>query len=319
MLNMMRANRDAYISGQKLSEELGCTRAAIWKQMEELRKAGYVFEAKARLGYKLVEIPDLLTENEIAPLLKTKEFGKKIYSYPTVDSTQIVANDLANKGAPEGTVVLAEFQEGGRGRLGRKWHSNHSKGIAMTLILRPQVSLQKVSELTLVIAVALVRAIDATTGLKAQIKWPNDIYVHGKKVCGVLTELNGEADRLNYILVGIGINVNETKENLGEALQDIATSLSIEAGQLIQRVDLLAALLYELEQIYPVYLREGFAPVKKIWEQHSLLNHKQIIGKTPQGMLTGKYRGITDEGILQLEDEDGVIHKIITGDILLKK
>lgn len=142
----MLANREQYVSGQKLSEELGCTRAAVWKQMEELRKAGYVFETKVRCGYKLIQIPDLLTENEIGSLLKTKYFGQKIYSYHTVDSTQIVANQLANEGANEGTIVLAEFQSAGRGRLGRKWHSNHSKGIAMTLILRPQVPLQKISE-----------------------------------------------------------------------------------------------------------------------------------------------------------------------------
>lgn len=314
----MLANREQYISGQKLSEELGCTRAAVWKQMEELRKDGYIFQAKARCGYKLVQVPNLLTKNEISPLLKTQQFGKEIYCYERVDSTQVVANQLATEGAPEGTIVLADFQDAGRGRLGRKWSSDHTKGIAMTLILRPQVPLQKISELTLVIAVALVRAIERTTELKAEIKWPNDIYLHGKKLCGVLTELKGEADRLNYILVGMGINVNEVNEDFGEELSKVATSLKLEGKKEIQRAALLADLLYELEMIYPLYLKEGFSPVKEIWEQHCLLNQKQIIGKTSQGLLTGKYKGITDEGILLLEDENGKIHQIISGDIVVK-
>ena len=318
MLELMFGNRDTYISGQKLSESLGCTRAAVWKQMEELRQVGYIFEAKARCGYKLIHAPDLITENEIKPLLKTKSFGQHLYSYQTVDSTQIVANHLANEGAEEGTVVLAEVQEAGRGRLGRKWHTDHARGIAMSIILRPQVPLQKISELTLVIAVTLVRAMEKTVNVHPQIKWPNDIFLNGKKVCGVLTELKGEADQLNYILVGIGINVNETEADFSGGLEEIATSLFLESGQTVSRAAFIANILYEMEEIYPLYLAEGFLPVKKIWEQYSLLNGKKIIGKTPHGLLEGMYKGITDEGILLLEDESGMIHEIITGDVNVK-
>ena len=319
ILKVLLENRETYISGQKLSEQLGCTRAAVWKQMEELRQAGYVFEAKARCGYKLIFIPDLVTADELRPLLRTQIFGQQIYSYLSVDSTQNVANDLANRGAPEGTVVLTEFQTAGKGRLGRKWSKDHSKGIAMSLILRPQVPLQKISELTLVIAVALVHAIQKTTGLHPKIKWPNDIFLDGKKLCGVLTELKGESDRLNYILVGIGINVNETIENLGDELSDIATSLLISGKQPVSRAKLVANILFELEQLYPIYLTEGFLPIKKIWEQYSLLNNQEIIARTANGFLEGVYGGITEEGILLLRDKSGMIQKIITGDVYMKE
>ncbi|MGX1724962.1 biotin--[acetyl-CoA-carboxylase] ligase, partial [Bacillus haynesii] len=176
-----------FISGQKISEELGCSRTAVWKHIEDLRKSGYELEAVRKLGYKMIKKPDKITEDEIWLGLKTKKMGQTIHFQDVVPSTQKIAHELANNGAPEGTIIVADKQTEGRGRMARAWHSPEGNGIWMSIILRPEMPVQKTPQLTLLAAVAIVQAIEEQTGIAAEIKWPNDILINGKKVVGILT------------------------------------------------------------------------------------------------------------------------------------
>jgi BirA family transcriptional regulator, biotin operon repressor / biotin---[acetyl-CoA-carboxylase] ligase len=304
-----------YISGQKISEILGCSRTAVWKHIEDLRKEGYELEAVRRLGYRITKKPDKITANEIQLGIKTKKLGRNVYYQETVTSTQKIAHKLSYEGSPEGTIVVAEEQTAGRGRLDRSWFSPKHTGIWMSVILRPEIPPAKAPQLTLLTAVAIVQAIQNVTGLVPEIKWPNDILLNGKKTVGILTEMQAEADRINAVIVGIGVNVNHEKEHFPEELRQTATSLSIEKGEKINRSELIQEILLKLENLYEQFLKHGFGVIKLLWESYAVSIGKQIRARTLTGTIEGKALGITEDGVLMIEDIEGHIHYIHSADI----
>ncbi|KQC47026.1 MULTISPECIES: biotin--[acetyl-CoA-carboxylase] ligase [Geobacillus] len=317
LLELFAEANGEFLSGQKISERLGCSRAAVWKHIEELRKEGFELEAVRRLGYRIVSTPDKVTANEIQLGLKTETLGHTIHFFEEVDSTQRIAAKLAYEGAPEGTLVVAEEQKAGRGRLDRKWFSPKGTGIWMSLILRPPIPPQRAPQLTLLVAVAISQAIQEVTGLVPNIKWPNDILLHGKKGVGILTELQADPDRVHSVIVGIGINVNQTAEQFPEDIRAIATSLAIEKGERIKRAPLIQEILLRIERLYKQYLAHGFRSIKLLWEGYAVSIGKPVTARTLGGTIRGIARGITEDGLLILEDEEQNTHYIHSADIQL--
>lgn len=207
ILNILKKYEDEYVSGERLSEEFGITRAGIWKHMKSLKEAGYEIESVSNKGYKLIGTPDRIDEEEVTPFLKTKYIGRVFTHFEEIDSTNMEAKRVCAKSAIDGMVITAEAQTKGKGRLGRQWQSPKSRGIWMSVVLTPDISPVLASKTTIIGAAAVYNALK-DMGIEAGIKWPNDIVVNGKKVCGILTEMNAEMDRINYIVLGIGINVN---------------------------------------------------------------------------------------------------------------
>ncbi len=306
-----------FLSGQALADIVGCSRTAVWKHIEELRKEGFQLEAVRKKGYRIIDTPDKVSQNEILLGLKTKKLGSIVHYEESVGSTQKIAHKLAQNGAEEGTLVIADEQTEGRGRLMREWHSSKGTGIWMSLILRPALPPQKAPQFTLLAAVAVVQAIQEVCTLEPEIKWPNDILLAGKKVTGILTELQAESDKINSIIMGIGINVNQKKEHFPDELQRIATSLAIEKGDNISRPALVQSILENMENLYNVYLQEGFKPIKLLWESYAISIGRTIKATTITGIIKGKALGITEDGVLKIEDEAGMIHKIYSADIEL--
>jgi len=315
LLELFTDAKDNFISGQKISEKLGCSRTAVWKHIEELRKEGFELEAVRRLGYRITKTPNKVSANEIQLGLKTEVLGKNIYYEEEVTSTQKIAHRLAYDGVQEGALVVAELQTAGRGRLDRTWYSPKGTGIWMSLILRPPIPPQKAPQLTLLAAVAIVQAIQEVTGIVPDIKWPNDILINGKKCVGILTELQAEPDQVQSVIMGMGINVNHTKDQFPEELQSIATSLAIEKGEQINRARLIQEILLKIETLYRQYLKHGFRPIKLLWEGYAVSIGKEITARTLHGSVRGKALGITEEGVLVLETQDGTIHHIHSADI----
>ena len=304
-----------FLSGQHIAELIGCSRTAVWKHIEELRREGFELEAVRRKGYRIVKTPEKITADELRLGLTTKFIGKNLHYEETVESTQKIAHRLAYEHAPEGTVIIAEEQVSGRGRMDRRWHSPKYTGIWMSIILRPSIPLPKAPQLTLLTAVAIVQAIEELTGLLPEIKWPNDILLKGKKVTGILTELEAEADRINSIIIGIGINVNQTQEDFPKELEQIATSLLLEKGEKVSRADLIKGIFTNLEKLYLLYIDEGFLPIKLLWESYAISIGRKITARTLSNSIIGIATGITDDGVLMIEDEQGKIHHVYSADI----
>lgn len=307
-----------FVSGQKLSEYIGCSRTAVWKHIEELRKDGYELEAVRRLGYRITKKPNKISGNEIKIGLKTIKMGHYVHFEETVSSTQKIAQTLANEGAVEGTIVVAEKQTKGRGRMARNWYSPSGTGIWMSLIIRPNLPVQATPQLTLLTAVAIVQALEEVTPLKPDIKWPNDILINGKKLVGILTELQAEADQVHSIIIGIGINVNQALIDFPEELHPIATSIHLETGELWDRARLIQEILFKFETLYSIYLSQGFRPIKLLWEGYAISLHKPIRAKTINGSVEGKAVGIDDAGVLLIETSDGSVKQIYSADIELQ-
>ena len=306
-----------FISGQKIAEITGASRTAVWKHIEGLRQDGYELEAVPRKGYRILSVPDKMSADSIRLQLQTKTFGQHIYYVESIDSTQKMAKELANDDAVEGTLVIADEQSSGRGRMARKWSSPKGKGVWMSLIIKPNIPLMQAPQLTLLTAVAVAQGIEEAIASRPQIKWPNDILIDGKKVTGILTEMQAESDRIHSIIIGIGINVNQTERDFPEELQDIATSLYLQTNQIQSREKVINAVLMKLEWLYELYAREGFAPIKELWESFAISVGKMITATTPQKKIVGEALGITDDGVLLMKDAQGVIHSIYSADIEL--
>lgn len=304
-----------FLSGQKLSETLGCSRTAVWKHIEDLRSEGYELEAVRKRGYRITYKPDKISGNEIQLGLKTEFMGRHIHFEEVLSSTQKIAHTLAGDGAKEGTIVVADQQTSGRGRLARAWYSPKQTGIWMSMILRPKIPINKTPQLTLLTAVALIQAIEEVTGLTPEIKWPNDILINGKKIVGILTELQAEADRVHSVIIGVGMNVNHTLDQFPEELQAIATSIAAETGKQADRAQVIQAIMMNFEKLYTSYLVHGFKPVKLLWESYAISLNKNLIARTLQGTIRGRAIGIDDEGVLLLETNEGNIEKIYSADI----
>ncbi|GLC87044.1 biotin--[acetyl-CoA-carboxylase] ligase [Lysinibacillus piscis] len=312
---LVEANGEA-VSGQELADTLGVSRTAIWKHMQTLQEEGYTFETVKKKGYRLTTMPNNLSPAQIELFLQTERFGRHIHHFDVVDSTQIIAHKLAQEGALEGTIVIGEEQTAGRGRMARPWESSHGKGIWMTIIVRPDVTPQQASSYTLVVAVAVTMAMKTLyPTIEPAIKWPNDLLIHGKKCTGILTEMQAEAEAVQALLVGIGINANQEAAHFSPEIAKIATSLRIEQGEEINRAKLVAMILRYLEQFTDIYVKEGFATIKTLWEQLSCTIGQRIEVTTLRERFEGVASGVTDEGILQLTQSDGTVRTVLAGDI----
>lgn len=307
------------VSGQQLADDLNLSRTAIWKHMKQLEEEGYQFESIRKKGYILISTPDTLDPAKITAILETEQFGKKIIYEESLTSTQTIAHQQAQDGAPNGTVVICEEQTEGRGRLKRPWSAPLGKGIWMSVILRPNVLPYEAPQFTLVAAVAVTCAIKDVTGVRPDIKWPNDLLINGMKFTGILTEMQADPDRVNAIIMGIGINVNQEPEDFDDRIVNLATSLKIATGKSIDRAELVAKILYYLEKFSNQYVREGFENIKALWEEYSCTIGNRIKATTLREVYVGKAIGITKDGILKLQLDDGTIKEIYSADIEVEK
>lgn len=297
ILRLLRS-ADGYISGQELCNRFGVSRTAVWKAINQLKEAGYEIEAQQNKGYRLMAAPDLMTEAEIKSLLHTDWVAKEVLYFDTIDSTNTKAQELAEKGYPSGTLVVADKQESGKGRRGRSWVSPSGTGIFMTLMIKPDINPNNASMLTLVAALAVAKAITSVTGEKAMIKWPNDIVVNGKKVCGILTEMNAQFDYINHIVVGIGINVHN--ESFPEEISQMASSLMIEAGgKRFHRAQIIAETMSYFEQYYDTFLKtQDLSALVREYDKLLVNRNKSVRVLDPKEPFDGKAMGITPKGEL---------------------
>ena len=288
---------DGYVSGQELCERFGVSRTAVWKAMNQLKKEGYEIESVQNKGYHLVKTPDILSKNELVSIRKTKWVGTEICYFDVTDSTNTQAKSLGEGDAPNGTLVVAGKQESGRGRRGRSFESPAGTGIFMTLLLRPEIEPQNASMLTLVSALAVAKGIEHMVDLPVQIKWPNDIVINGKKVCGILTEMSAQMDYVNHIVIGIGINVHN--ESFPEEIAPVATSLYMETGEHFNRAALIEEVWEQFEHYYAIFMEtEDLSGLVKEYDAH-LVNRNQIVKVLdPKEPFEGKAMGITPRGEL---------------------
>lgn len=315
LLDAFKNANGKFISGEKLAQNIGCSRTAIWKHIEDLKKDGFHVEAVRKKGYRLLEQSNKLSENEIYLGLETEEIGRSVYFFESVTSTQKVAKEYAMNGAKHGTLIVADEQTEGRGRMVRKWYSPKGTGIWASFILRPDIQIQHAPQLTLLSAVAVVQAIKKVTHITPEIKWPNDILISGRKVCGILTELQAEEDRIQSVILGIGINVNQDKNDFSAEIIKKATSLKIQLGKTVNRSSLIQSLCYYIEQLLHLYISEGFTPIKSLWETYAVSIGKRISARTVKGTFDGVALGINNEGVLLLKQDNGDIVEIISADI----
>ena len=300
-----------YISGEEISQSLKVSRAGIWKYIQELRECGYTIEAVPHFGYRLVSVPDKIFPWEIAFDLGTRYLGKRIIYHDTVASTMDEAFKLGVQQAQEGTLVCTEGQTKGRGRMGRKWMSPKGKGIYASFLLRPELAVADVAVLTLLVAVAIGEGIRKVSAIDARIKWPNDILVGKRKLAGILTELNAEMDRIKFVVVGIGININA----IALQLPPEATSLKIETGKNFSRVNIFQEVLRSLENWYEVLKKGGSAPILKRWKELSAMMGQRVRIKDLGNFIEGEAVDLADDGGLLIKKDNGEMIKRMAGDV----
>ncbi|PIC62809.1 biotin--[acetyl-CoA-carboxylase] ligase [Sporosarcina sp. P13] len=318
LLKRLFAAQGEPVSGQDIADEFGLSRTAIWKYIKELEDEGYEIGSQRKKGYFLIEAPDLVNAANISEQLETTAYGRFVKYFKTCATTQTIAHEEAQNGAADGTLIISEEQTAGKGRLARPWVSNAGRGIWMSLIIRPQLPPQQAPQLTLVAAVAIVRAIEEVTNIQPVIKWPNDILINGKKVTGILTELQADPDRVKAIILGMGVNANQVLSDFPEELQTIATSLRIEKGEKVDRAKLVAKIMQYLEQYTALYVEKGFAPIKILWESYATITGKKIKANMVNESVEGIALGISEDGMLELQLEDGTIRGIYSADIEMK-
>jgi BirA family biotin operon repressor/biotin-[acetyl-CoA-carboxylase] ligase len=320
ILKALRAAGDEPVSGADLSNHLGVSRAAVWARVEELRSLGYEIEASPHLGYKLVGVPDVLHADDLMSRLgKTRVIGRDIHVFQETTSTNDIIEKFARDGVKEGVVVFAESQTKGRGRLGRKWASPSKKGLWFSILLRPDLRPHETTQLTVASATALRRAIETQTSLKPEIKWPNDILIRGKKVAGILTELNAEVDRVKYVIIGIGVDVNLNSRDFPPELKKIATSLKIELGKTISRAELAVTILREFDADYRRICSSEFEDVAEEWEKHCKTIGEEVVIRTGAREIRGRAESLAEDGALLLRTEHGRPERIVGGDVTYEK
>ena len=297
ILKMLRET-EGYVSGQELCNKFGVSRTAIWKVINQLKEQGYVIDSVQNKGYHITEAPDVMTEEELQSCRKTKWAGQEIAYFDEIDSTNIKAKELAEQGYPNGTLVVADQQVSGRGRRGRSWESPSGTGIFMTLMLKPEIKPNNASMLTLVAALAVAKAIKDVTGLDAQIKWPNDIVINGKKICGILTETSAQFDYINHIAIGIGINVHN--EVFSDEIAHMASSLLLESqGKKFRRTEIIEKVLEYFEEYYEIYLEtEDLTALTGEYNKILVNMNKPVRVLDPKDEFEGKAMGITAKGEL---------------------
>ena len=320
IIDFLKDNSSEFISGEEIAKRLDISRAAVWKHIQQLRKTGYEIISRENCGYKLEKLPDLLLPDEIQRGLNTQIIGKNIYYNESIDSTNRLAKELAVKGAVDGSVVIAEEQVGGKGRLGRSFFSPKSKGIWFSIILCPNFLPREAPKCTLMAAVSVANAMERFD-LKAGIKWPNDILYDSRKIVGILTEISAEMSKINYIVVGVGINVNMDRSEFPPDLYNIAASLSEMKGEKISRVDFFQALLEEFDKFY-IKINNGsnFEEVMNQWRKYNItLGRKiRVIPAGSDEEFTAEAVDIDNEGALIVKTENG-LEKVYAGDVSIRE
>lgn len=324
VLRLLLEANEQPISGQQLADRLHISRTAIWKHIQRLQEEGFQIDTVKKYGYVLHRgAHEQLTQAEVSRYLKTKAFGRMLHLFDEVESTQLIAHNLVSQNTPHGTLVVAEAQTAGRGRMMREWDSAKKKGLWFTVIVRPDCLPHEAPQFTLIAAVAIVNAVKSLyPALTPQIKWPNDILINGRKCTGILTEMIAETDRIRALLIGIGINVNQQQEDFPVSLHSIATSLQMaladvgETGE-VNRAELLAEILLYLENYSELYLKHGFGRIKPLWEEASCTIGNQVRATTLREVIVGKAMAITDSGVLQIKKQDGSIAEVYSADVEL--
>ncbi len=309
---------DDYVSGEEMSQTLGISRAAIWKHIHALKEEGYEILSVSKKGYRLMQLGDRLSENELSPYMPSSGIGAALQYYESVDSTSSIAKKLADEGAKEGLVVISEEQTGGRGRMGRNWISPKYKGIWMSIILKPLMEPQFVAKITQVAAAAVVLAAK-DIGFDVGVKWPNDLVLNGKKVCGILTEMSGEMNQINYIVIGVGINANLDTKDFDDSTKKTATSFKIEGKQKINRQKLAGRIFHHMNMLYEQFLNDGLgARSIQVCREHSVLIGKKVVVMRGSDQYEGQVLSINDQGELVVKRDNGEIEALFSGEVSIR-
>jgi len=314
ILDLLQKSSEEWLSGEYISNILGISRTAVWKNINTLKDTGYQIESSSKLGHKLISSKNVLSTAELEKILTTDTLGREIVFFNETDSTNVQAFSIATKGASHGTVVISESQSMGKGRLQRKWYTDPGKGLAVSMILRPVIEPIYAPRLTLVTAVALSEVLDEIGLNTYEIKWPNDILIKGKKAAGILSEMKADIDRVDFVIIGFGININTVTDLLPHEIKDIACSLMEELGFEISRTEFLATFLKKFEESYNEFLSGNFAGILEKWIEKSKILNKKIKVTILDRELYGTVRSVNDDGNLILETGEG-LKTINSGDI----
>lgn len=316
LLERLKKAEGHWVSGEMLSGQMSMTRTAVWKHICKLREEGYEIKSSPRKGYLLHRIPDRLFPREIRSGLGTKVFGQgEIIHFSETDSTNSRAKEVAGRGIPEGTIVLAERQTGGRGRRGRSWFSPDGSGLYVSLILRPEVVPAEAPKITLMTAVAVCDVLVRDLPSPPRVKWPNDILAGGRKIAGILTEISTEPDAIDYVVVGLGLNVNVPVRQFPKEIRDRATSILVETGKTHSRTAILRSFLENFEGIYALFRAGRFPLVLDRWRAYAGMMGQY--GRVDQAgrVLTGEIQDIDEDGSLLIRDDKGHLHRVVSGDV----
>ena len=316
ILRLFREAGSGFVSGELISRELQVSRTAVWKHINGLRDAGYKIEAIPSRGYHLLSSPDILSVEEVREKLNATRIGRQLVCLPETTSTNADAFHLAEAGAGEGTTVIADAQSGGKGRRGRAWSSPAGVNLYCSVVLRPAIMPYEAPQLTFLSAVAVARAIEQATALEPEIKWPNDVLISGRKVAGLLNEMSAETDRVNFVILGIGVNLNMTLAQFPADVRAPATSLLLEQGLPVNRAQFAARMLGELDRLYTDFLHHGFGPVRDEWQQRCNANGREVVvSEAGVETVRGMFHGIDGDGALLLRFPDGMVDRILSGDV----
>lgn len=313
----MLSDSDDYVSGQEICEHFGVSRTAVWKAIKQLEKDGYKIEAISNKGYRLLENDDMMSGIEITRCMETAIYGRNLIFHKETDSTNLDAKRLGEDGAPEGTLVVADQQTAGRGRRGRTWISPAGESIYMTILLRPDCEPGQVSSVTLVMALAVMEAIKELTSAECGIKWPNDVVINEKKVCGILTEMSLDMDSIHYVVVGTGINVNQ--KSFAEEIVQTATSLAIELGKTVNRNKLVSRVMYFFEKNYEVYKQTyDLSGLVDKYNDYLINRGKEVRVLDPKGEFDGIALGIDNRGQLLVKKDDETVVEVYAGEVSVR-
>lgn len=306
---------DVFLSGETISQKLGVSRAAVWKHIGHLRESGYAIEAVPSRGYHLMKQPDLLVPMAVQSGLDTQWVAKRVEYFTQTDSTNQRAQELGEQGAEHGTVVIAEGQSAGRGRMGRAWSSPTAVNIYTSILLRPKILPIQAAQLTFLSAVAVARTVEAISDIQVAVKWPNDILLGGKKIAGLLNEISAEMEGIHYVVLGIGVNLNMTEDQFPDDLRYPATSLLLATGQRVDRLAFIQELYRQLDGLYLLFCQQGFIPIRLAWEALFEMVGLQVSVDCGGTIFSGAVEGIAEDGALLLRLASGDQQQIYSGDV----
>jgi len=317
VLSYLYEHRETHVSGQAVADELGVTRAAVWKAVESLRADGYDVESLKARGYRLTGMPDLLGVREITLGLDTRFIGRELHALKEVDSTNTYAARLATGDAPDGTLVVADRQTKGRGRLGRSWVSPAGMNVYASIILRPRITPSDAPMITLTASVALVRTVRGLYAVNAEIKWPNDMLIGGRKAAGILTEMSADPDMVRHVILGVGVDVNMPAREFPKEIRDVSTSIMIALGRRVNRAELLRRFMAEFELCYDRFVSAERAGLLDEWRELSGMLGRRVRITTLTGTADGIAEDIDAAGRLLVRQDSGETMTVMSGDVTI--